>query len=99
PAHPSQLASEVGNVARDQFARVNPDLDGVVLRVNTERVEADRLEDVEALHPLEAAVDVGARESEQVPDVKPLGGGVREHHQVVEGTRWTLEIGFVAALL
>src|SRR5690606_31457468 len=75
---------EVADVRRDQLHRMRADLQREVLRVDAERVEADRLEHVLALEPLPPAVDIGARERVHVPDMQALRGGVLEHHQVVE---------------
>jgi hypothetical protein len=71
---------------------MDPLLEGEVLGVDPEGVEADRLEDVEALEALEAAEDVGAREGVDVPHVQPFGRRVGEHHQVVEGARGAAEL-------
>ena len=54
---------------------------------------------VEAAQALVAPVDVGARERVEVPDVQPLGRGVREHHQVVERVLGPIEIRLVGASL
>ncbi len=97
PAHADELAGEVRDVARNEFGGVDPDLQGEVLGVNPEGVEADRLEDVPPLHPLEAAEDVGAGEGEEVADVQPLGGGIGEHHQVVERPSGVVEVDLVGA--
>jgi hypothetical protein len=48
-ADPAELAAEVGDVLGDQDARVDAQLDRVVLAVDAEGVEADGLEDVVAL--------------------------------------------------
>ena len=80
-----QLAREVGDVPRDEFVRVGPYLEGVVLRVDAERVEAHGLEHVLAAQPPVPAVRVRADVRVHVPDVQPLRGGVREHHEVVVG--------------
>ena len=60
--HALQLAREVRDVARDQLHRVNALLEGEVLRVYPEGIEADGFEDVVTLELLEAAVYVGAGE-------------------------------------
>ena len=62
---------------------MNALLEGEVLRVDTERVEADWLEDPFAGEALKASVDVRARKRIDVAHVEPLGGGVGEHHQLV----------------
>jgi hypothetical protein len=64
---------------------MDPDLQGEVLRVDPEGVEADGLKDLVPLQPLEPAVDVGAGERVDVAHVEPLGRGVGEHHEVVVG--------------
>ena len=56
----------------------------VVLGVDPERVEADRLEHVLAAHPQIAAVRVDASVAVDMTDVQSLGGRVRELDQVVE---------------
>ena len=66
--------------------------------MDPEGIESDGLEDLVALHPLEAAEDIRAGEGEEIADVQPLGGGVGEHHQVVERPLGTIEIGFVSAV-
>ena len=58
-------------------------LQGEVLTVHAEGVEADRLEDVVALQALVSSPAVHAEERIAVPDMQPLRRGVREHHQVV----------------
>ena len=82
-ARPAQLAPEVGDVAWDQLQRMHPDLEGVVLRVDAERVVAQWLEHGVAAHALVAAVNVVAGEREQVPDVQPLSRRIGEHHERV----------------
>ena len=90
---------EVGDVARDQLGRMLADLEGKILGVDAEGIEADRLEDLVPLHPLEATEDIGAGEGEEIADVQPLGGGVGEHHQVVERPLGPVEVGLVGAAL
>ena len=99
PAEAGELAAEVDDVARDQLGGMGAKLDREILAVNAECVEADRLKDVVSLQPLEAAVDVRAGEREEVPDVQPLGGGVGEHHQVVERPGGAVQVGLVGAPL
>ncbi len=98
PPHPRQLAGEVGDVARNQLGRVHPNLDGEVLGMDPEGVEADRLEHLVALHPLEPAEDIGAREREEIPHVQPFGRRIGEHHQIVEGPLGAVEIRLIGAL-
>ena len=78
-----KLPPEVFDVSRSQRGGVDTDLDGVILSLDAEAVEADRFEDGFALLPLEPPVDIRAGEREQVADVQPLGRGVGEHHQLV----------------
>ena len=65
-----QLTAEVLDVARNQLARMNADLERVILGVDPERVEAHRLEDRVPLQPLESSIDVVAREREEVADMQ-----------------------------
>src|SRR5207302_10077336 len=57
---------------------------GEVLGVDAEGIEADGLEDLTPSHALVAAVRVGARVLEHVPDVQALGRGIGKLDQVVE---------------
>ena len=75
------------------------DLHRVVLGVDAEGIEPHRLEDGVAHEATPAAVDVAAREGDDVPDVQPLGRRVRKHHQVVEGPVGVVELGTVVAAL
>ncbi len=95
--HPPELASEVLNVAWDELHRVYAQLQGEVLRVDAESVEADGLEDVVPLQPLETAVDVRAREGVHVPHVQPFARRVGVHHQVVVGAFRPVEVDPVEA--
>ena len=70
---------------------MNALLQGEVLGVDTERIEADRLEDLLTGEALEASVDVRARERKDIAHVEPLGGGVGEHHQLVVAVLGGLE--------
>jgi hypothetical protein len=90
-----ELPPEVRDVPRNQLRRIDADLDGVVLTVDAERVVADGFEDLIALQPFEPAVHVAAGEGEHVPHVQPLGRGIGEHHQVVEGLDRAIEVGLV----
>jgi hypothetical protein len=95
-----ELAAEVGDVARDELHRVLPDLEREVLRVDAERIVAQRLEDRMPLQPLEPrAIDITAGEGEEVPDVQPFGRRVREHHQRVERTLAGGDVRLVGAAL
>jgi hypothetical protein len=93
----AELALEVGDVARHQAAGVLADPRGVLLGVEPEGVEAHRLEDRVATPAPPAPVHVGAGVGVDVADVQPLGGGVGEHHQVVEVPLGALQRGGVAA--
>ena len=102
--HSLQLAGEVRDVTRDQLSRMDALLEGEILRVDAERIEADRLEDIQALKLLIAAVDVGSGKSVDVADMEPLPRGVGVHHQVVEGSLGPIQIdpvepGFFPTLL
>ena len=83
PADAPQLSGEVGDIPGDEVHRIDALRQGEVLRVDPERVESDRLEHALAGEPLEAPMDVGAGERVDVAHMKPLGGGVGEHHQLV----------------
>ncbi len=65
--------TEALDILGGEHARVNTELDGEVLAVDAERIEAHRLEDVLTAHGGEAAVNVGAGEGVQVADVQALG--------------------------
>ena len=71
------------------------DLEGEILGVNPERVEAERLEDRVPLEPLESSIDVVAREREEVADVQSFRGRVRKHHQGVERAHAAAEVRVV----
>ena len=58
-------------------------LDGGVLGRQAERVPAERMQDVEAAHPLHARDDVADHVVADVPDVR-VPGRVREHLEAVE---------------
>ncbi len=95
--HPPELASEVLNVSRDQLHRMDAQLQGEVFRVDAESVEADGLEDVVPLQPLETAVDVRAREGVHVPHVQPFRRRVGVHHQVVVGAFRPIDVDPIEA--
>ena len=75
----AQLAAVVRDVVLGRDPRVLAGLDRVLLGRQTERVEAHRVQDVEAGHAREAGVDVGSDEAERVADVEALAAGIREH--------------------
>lgn len=54
-------------------------LHGVLLGRQAEGVEAQGVQDVVAVHPLEAGVDVGGDVSQRVTDVQTCARGIREH--------------------
>jgi hypothetical protein len=74
---------------------VGPDLQGEILRVYTEGIVPEGLEDGVPLEALESSVYVVAREGEEVAHMEPLRGRVREHHQRVERTYAGAEVGVV----
>ncbi len=88
------LLPEVLDVAGGQGGRVLTDLERVILGVDPEGVEAQRLEDVVPLLAPVAAVDVRSGEGVGVADVQLLRRGVGEHHEAVEGSG-TLHVGAV----
>ena len=91
----AQLPSEVLDVARNQLHRVDADLQRIVLRVDAERVEPDRLEHRVSLETLESSINVVAREREHVANVQAFGRRVRKHHQLVERTLRAVQVGRV----
>ena len=66
-----------------ELHRVDVELQGEVLGVDAEGVEAHRLKDLVAAHPQEPRAGVGAAVRVDMADVEPLGGWVGELHQVV----------------
>ena len=82
-AHRSQLAPHVVDVAHRPVAGVDVVLDRGVLGRQPERVEADRQEDVLAVHPVEPGDRVGRRDDVPVPDVD-VARRVGVHRQQVE---------------
>ena len=94
-----ELAPEVRDIARDQFRRMHADLQREVLRVDAERVISQRLEYTLPLQALEPRVDITSGEREEVPDVQPLGGRIREHHQRVVRLLRVREVGLMRAPL
>jgi hypothetical protein len=79
-----QLAAVGGGRVGHQLGGVGADPEGVVLSVDAEGVEADGLEHHPTLLPLVSGPDVGPAVRQRVPDVQPLGGGIRELDQVVQ---------------
>ena len=81
-AHDPQLAAHVLDVAARPLGRVDPVLDRRVLGRQAEGVEADREEDVVAVHPPEAGERVGRRLDVPVADVQ-VARRVGVHRQQV----------------
>ena len=79
-----ELAAERRDVLVGDLARMVAGLDGVLLRRQAERVVAHRVQDVEALHPLEARLDVRGRVALRMPHVQARAAGIRKHVQHVE---------------
>ena len=76
---PAELAAEVDDVGLGAGARMGAGLHGVLLGGQPERVEAQRVQHVAAVHPEVAGVDVGGDVAQRVPDVQSLARRVREH--------------------
>ena len=95
----AQLLAEVDDVPGNQLGGIDAQLDRVVLAVDAKGVEADRLEDIVALQPLEPAVDVGSGEGKHVAHVQPFGRRIGEHHEVVEGPLGPVQVGLVGVPL
>ena len=78
-AKTTQLATHVGDVLFGVDARVNAGGDGVLFRRKTKAVVSESVENVVALHALEAGEHVRADVSERVANVKASTRGVGEH--------------------
>ena len=80
---PLELGLHVGDIVQGPGPGMDAALDGGVLGRHAQRVPADRVEDVEALHDLEPGDDVADR---VVPDVAhvDVAGGVGVHLEAVE---------------
>ena len=76
---PVELAAHVGDVGLGVGAGVLAGLAGVLLGRQPERVEAHRVQHVEAAHPLEADVHVGGDVAQRMAHVQPRPRRVREH--------------------
>jgi hypothetical protein len=61
------------------------DLQGVVLRVDPKRIEAQGLKDRVPLQPMKSSIDVVPGEGEEVANMEPLRRRIWEHHQRIEG--------------
>ena len=81
-AHRPELAAHVLDVRHRPGERVAAALDRGVLGRQPERVEADREEDVVAVHPAEARQRVGRRDDVPVADVQ-VARRIRVHRQQV----------------
>src|SRR5688572_18894011 len=78
---------------------MHPDLERIVLRMDTESVVAERLEDVVSHEPLESSINVVPCERKKIPDVESFGGRIREHHQRIERPLGALQIRVVRSTL
>ena len=87
----------VGAYSIIEQGRVDVLLQGKVLGVDAKSVVAEGLEDVVALHRLEARVHIDAGEGTDVPYVQPLRRRVGEHHQVVEGLLGVVNVRLIDA--
>src|SRR5437667_1640458 len=97
-AEPPELAAERGDVLGDELGGVRADRERVVLRVDAEGVEPDRLEHVVALEPAEPAVNIRAGERKHVPYVQPFRGRIGKHHEVVERPPRPVEVRLVGVI-
>ena len=75
----SQLALHVGDVGLGGGPWVGTRLHGVLLGRETEGVVTEGVQDIAALHAMEAREDVRSDVSERVTDVQTRTRGVREH--------------------
>jgi hypothetical protein len=80
---PPELPAVALHGPSGQRGRVLADAQRVVLGVDAEGIEADRLEHLATPHAQPAPEGVGPRVGVGVADVEPLGGRVGELHQVV----------------
>ncbi len=91
-AEHADLLAETVDVLLRRDRRVRARFHGVLLGRQTKRVPPHRMEDVEALHALVAAQDVGRRITLGMPHVKSRTARIREHVQ-------TVELGFARAVV
>ena len=91
------LFAEASHVLCGQRLRVQPTLDGEILAVDAESIKAHRLEHVEAVHRLPAAMDVRSDVGVHIADVQPFRRGIGKHHQVVVGALRAAQVGPVEA--
>jgi hypothetical protein len=82
---PSELSCEVRDIPRDQVHGMDVDLEREVLGMDPEGVEPDGLEDGPPPQPMVAAMHIRTGEGIDVPHMEALGGGIGEHHQLIEG--------------
>ena len=82
-AQPLELPLHVGDVLERPRLGMDVVLDRGVLGRQAERVPAERMQHVEAAHPLRARDDVADHVVADVPDVR-VPGRVREHLEAVE---------------
>ncbi len=82
-AQPLELALHVGDVGAGGLLGMDPALDRGVLRRQAERVPPERVQDVEALHPLGARHHVADDVVANVADVR-MPRRIGEHLQAVE---------------
>ena len=79
---PFERAGLLLDVRVGPLLRVDASRDGRILGRQPERVPADRMQHVEAAHPLVARDDVAPRKGLQVPHVE-VSGGIRKHVEAV----------------
>ena len=79
-----QLLAVAGDVLLGRHGRVLARLDGVLLGGQAEGVVSHRVQDVEALEPLVARVDVRGDVAQRVPDVQARSRRIGEHVQHIE---------------
>jgi hypothetical protein len=75
----SQLASHIGDVRLGVLSRVHTGGDGMLLGGQSERVVAECVQHVEAVHSLEAAEHVGTDVAEWVSHVQTCARRIGEH--------------------
>ena len=79
-----QLLGEILDVVLRDDGRMDVVLDGIVLRGQTESIEADGEQYIIALHPLFAGDDIHSRKGAGMPHVQALAGGIRKLDQPIE---------------
>ena len=78
-AQPADLLEVSLDVGLGGGARMRAGLHGVLLCGQPEGVEAHRVQDVVAVHPVIARVHIGGDEAQRVTDVQPRTRRIREH--------------------